>query len=199
MSHARVLGRRWQAALGADFLGGGPNSPRHDEDSMNMMVGASKSYCTSRREVGPISSLSVHLKESSPLSRSRIASAGGSCLDGPVRGPPSARRCFDRHSPTVDPVNRGATSRCREGVVRGGDEGGGELPPIPSPPCQRTRIWQGGGGDFCPPFPHRPTGGAMISLPLLTRPRGPIRGASRLPPCGIRGWISIPRFTRPPP
>jgi hypothetical protein len=152
MSHARVLGRRWQAALGADFLGGGPNSPRHDEDSMNMMVGASKSYCTSRREVGPISSLSVHLKESSPLSRSRIASAGGSCLDGPVRGPPSARRCFDRHSPTVDPVNRGATSRCREGVVRGGDEGGGRVAPHSISPLPKDADLAGGEGTSAPHF-----------------------------------------------
>jgi hypothetical protein len=30
--------------------------------------------------------------------------------------------------------------------------GGGELPPIPSPPCQRTRIWQGGEGTSAPHF-----------------------------------------------
>jgi hypothetical protein len=87
----------------------------------------------------------------SPCSWSGVTSTGRSCLDKPVSGLPSDQRRFDWHSLTMDPVDRGAASQGRKGVIHKGDgEGGGiESPPIPSPPCQRTQVWGGG-----IPIPH---------------------------------------------
>jgi hypothetical protein len=94
-------------------------------------------------------------------SRSRVTSAGGSCLDGLVGSPPSARRCLSQRSLIVDSIGRGAASRGREGAVCGGDGGGRVVPHSISPSPKDADL---GGGDFRPPIFHHPTDGTPISL-----------------------------------
>jgi hypothetical protein len=140
MSHTLVSGKRWHAAPGPSLLGGGPDSPRLDEDTAATTTRVSRTFCTSRRGFMPISSPPMHMEGSSPLSRSGATSAGGSCWDGPVGSPPSAQRHFDQRSLTVDPVDRGAMSRGRKGVVCRGDGGGRAAPRSISPTPEDTSI-----------------------------------------------------------
>jgi hypothetical protein len=140
MSHTLILGRRRQAAPGPGLLGGGLDSPRPDEDTAATMARVSRTFWTSRRGFGPISSPPMHMEGSSSLSRPRATSIGGSCWDGPVGSPPLAERHFNQRSPTVDPVDRGAMSRGTKGVVCGGDGGGRAAPRSISPSPEDTDL-----------------------------------------------------------
>jgi hypothetical protein len=90
------------------FLMGGLGSPKPDEDVVASVVGISRTCWTSGQGVRPVSS-------------------------PPVGGPPSARGCFSQHSMTVDLVRKLTTSRCGEGALHRGDEGGRVAPHSISP------------------------------------------------------------------
>jgi hypothetical protein len=159
------------------FLGKGPYSPRESEDTMATAPHDSKTCWASWRRVDPISLSPAWKKPSPSPSQSEVTYVGGGCRDRPEGGPLSAWRCFGHHSPI-------------EGLVRG--RWGRPSHPLFHLPLTRRRR---SSRDPHPMFPHRPTGGMSLSPSLLMRLCGPIGGMTRLPPWGVRGWISIPQLT----
>jgi hypothetical protein len=93
-----------------DFLRGDPTSPRLDGNVVAIVAGASRACWISRRGVRPTFPLLVPTEGSTSPSQSEVTYVGRSYLDEPVGGQPSARGCFDQHSPTVDHVCRGIAS-----------------------------------------------------------------------------------------
>jgi hypothetical protein len=140
------------------FLRGGLASPRLDGDAV---VGASTTCWISGIGVRPTFPPLVPMEGSCSPSWSEVTFVGRSCLDVPVGGPPSARGCFSRHSPDIDLICRGTTSRCGEGVVRDGGGGGEVRQERQSCPAFHFPLTGGhrSRGALRPPPFHHPSGG----------------------------------------
>jgi hypothetical protein len=98
------------------FLRGGSGSLKLDEE---VTVEVSRTYWTTWQGVRPISSPLMHMEGSLSPSWSEATCVGRSYSDEPVGGPPSAQGRFGQRPLAEDPIYRGTTSRCGEGVIHG--------------------------------------------------------------------------------
>jgi hypothetical protein len=172
------------------FLRGGSGSLKLDEE---VTVEVSRTYWTTWQGVRPISSPLMHMEGSLSPSWSEATCVGRSYSDEPVGGPPSAQGRFGQRPLAEDPIYRGTTSRCGEGVIHGVGRVAPPLFQLPLAGGRRSRR-----GMRPSPFCY-PSDGSLFSLSLLSCLCFFTGGVSHLPPYDICGWVDIPWLTKASP
>jgi hypothetical protein len=155
----RAIRGKWKILAG--LLGRRLGFPEAQREYHGNSGQSSRIYRTSGQGVRPISSPPFHTEGSPSPSRSGVTSTEGSCLDGPIGSPPSARGRCSWRSQTEDSIGKGFVSRGREGTTHG-EAGGGRAAPHPVSPSSEDADL--GGGGLHPPLSNHLTGGRLISL-----------------------------------
>jgi hypothetical protein len=173
-------------------LRGGSGSLKLDEE---VTVEVSRTYWTTWQGVRPISSPLMHMEGSLSPSWSEATCVGRSYSDEPVGGPPSAQGRFGQRPLAEDPIYRGTTSRCGEGVIHG-------VGRVAPPPCSNSPSPEDIDlEEACVPhlFATHPMAHCSLSLSLLSCLCFFTGGVSHLPPYDICGWVDIPWLTKASP